>query len=191
MITLGPYSCMPARLELGRGSCHSPLHPDTEANGSVACGPPCATDLCCSFFLFSMSGQLCSFTVLTRPCSPMCKRRTHFTDRDPCSCADSTFEPWRTGRLWPLSEPEFPHVKVRHIFTYVIYNIALMYTWDQTESTQSCGCIQWMLNKCSFSSLLLVTGHEFTTLATIPTMFLHLLTESLHLSHQIHSHSNV
>lgn len=59
------------------------------------------------------------------------------------------------------------------------------------ESTPSCGCIQWMLNKCSFSSLLLVTGHEFTTFPTIPTMFLHFLTEGLHLAHQTHSHFNV
>ena len=27
------------------------------------------------------------------------KGRAHFTDRDPCSCPDSTFEPWKTGRL--------------------------------------------------------------------------------------------
>lgn len=115
------------------------------------------------------------------------KRRTHVTDRDPCSCPDSTFEPWETGMLinslWTRVSP----CENKTYFHICHINIALIYTWDQMESTQSCGCIQWMLNKCSFSSLLLVTGHEFTTFPTIPTMFLHLLTKSLQLAHQTHS----
>ena len=168
------------------GSCHSPLHFPTlrplEALPIITLGL-----LLFLFFLFSVSGQLCSFTMPGWPCSPMCTgaREGH------------TLE---TNRLLFISWLHPLTVGNRQVMNSLWARVSACENGTDPPYTTQHMCLSeiiWkvpspvavysgMLNKCSFSSLLLLTGDGFATFAPIPTMLVHHLTNGLPLAHQTH-----
>lgn len=139
LATLDPHN---SRIGAEGGSCHSPLHFPTlrplEALPIITLGL-----LLFLFFLFSVSGQLCSFTMPGWPCSPMCTeaREGHTLETNRLLFI-SWLHPLTMGNRQVMNSL-WARVSAWKWDWSSIHNTAHVFIWDRMESTRSCGHIQW------------------------------------------------